>query len=203
MGNWKDAEALKRITAKNIIRLRTAHHLTQFELGEKINYSDKAVSRWERGEAVPDAFVLLQLSELFDVSVDELLREPPEGPPSLKTPGEYRINYKTIMGISLIGVWTLSLFSFVLLFLVGRVEWKIFVYTLPISCVVLLVLNSLWGDRKRNLYIISVLIWGVLAAVYVSFLSKNWWILFLLGVPAQVIVCLCFHIRIRSPLHKK
>ena len=56
---------LKRIVATNIATLRVNAHLTQFELGEKINYSDKAVSRWERGEAVPDAYVLLQLAELF------------------------------------------------------------------------------------------------------------------------------------------
>ena len=75
MENWKDVDALKKITAQNLIRLRTSHHLTQFELGEKISYSDKAVSRWERGEAVPDAYVLLQLSEIFHVTVDDLLHE--------------------------------------------------------------------------------------------------------------------------------
>lgn len=206
MENWKDVDGLKKITAQNLIRLRTAHHLTQFELGEKISYSDKAISRWERGEAVPDAYVLLQLSKIFHVTVDDLLREHPEQEdikPGKKHAGEYLINYKTITGISLIGVWTLALFSFVLLFLFGHVEWMIFVYTLPVSLVLLLVLNSLWGNRKNNLFIISALIWSILAAVYLSFLEQNWWILFLLGVPAQIIACLCFHIRIRLPIHKK
>lgn len=206
MENWKDVDGLKKITAQNLIRLRTSHHLTQYELGEKISYSDKAVSRWERGEAVPDAYVLLQLSEIFHVTVDYLLHEHPEGEqksPGKKHAGGYLINYKTITGISLIGLWTLSLFSFVLLFLFGHVEWMIFVYTLPVSFVLLLVLNSIWGNRKNNLFIISALIWSTLAAVYLSFLSHNWWILFLLGIPAQMITCLCFHIRIRVPIHKK
>lgn len=206
MENWKDVDALKKITAQNLIRLRTSHHLTQFELGEKISYSDKAVSRWERGEAVPDAYVLLQLSEIFHVTVDDLLHEHTEEEVKKnrkKHTEGYLINYKTITGISLIGVWTLALFSFVLLFLFGHVEWMVFVYTLPVSFIVLLVLNSIWGDRKKNLFIISALIWSILAAVYLSFIEQNWWILFLLGIPAQVITCLCFHIRIRVPIHKK
>nr|MDD6336475.1 helix-turn-helix transcriptional regulator [bacterium] len=189
---------LKKIVAQNIIALRNAHHLTQYELGEKINYSDKAVSRWERGEAIPDAFVLLQLSQLFGVSVDYLLHEhsqgeqhPPEAPPI-----QPRINYKAITMISVIGVWTVALFAFIVLFLLGRVAWIVFPYALVVSLIVLIVLNSLWGNRRHNLYMISALMWSVLAAIYLTFLTHNCWMLFLLGIPAQAIIFLCFHIRL-------
>ena len=63
-----------------------------------------------------------------------------------------------------------------------------------LALILLLVLNSLWGKRRRNLYVISLLIWSILGAVYLSLLEKNWWILFLLGIPAQIITCLCFRI---------
>ena len=61
---------LKNIVSKNIIYLRKLNQMTQFELGKKLNYSDKAISKWERGEAIPDAYILKQMSELFHVSVD-------------------------------------------------------------------------------------------------------------------------------------
>ena len=64
---------LKLISASNIIKLRTEAGLTQAELGEKLNYSDKTISKWERGEAIPDAYVLTQMAEIFGVSVDYLL----------------------------------------------------------------------------------------------------------------------------------
>ena len=66
---------LKYNIAQNIYYLRTVNHMTQSELGEKLNYSDKAISKWERAEGMPDAFVLKQLSQLFNVSVDYLLSE--------------------------------------------------------------------------------------------------------------------------------
>ena len=64
---------LKLISASNIIRLRTEAGMTQAELGAKLNYSDKTISKWERGEAIPDAYVLTQLAAMFGVTVDYLL----------------------------------------------------------------------------------------------------------------------------------
>ncbi|MBR6646257.1 MAG: helix-turn-helix domain-containing protein [Clostridia bacterium] len=56
-----------------ISELRKEKKLTQKELAEKINVSDKAVSRWETGKGYPDVTSLVSLSEYFDVSVNELL----------------------------------------------------------------------------------------------------------------------------------
>jgi transcriptional regulator with XRE-family HTH domain len=68
-------EDYKRIIANNITELRKAVPLTQAELAEKLNYSDKAVSKWERGESIPDVIVLKQIAELFGVTVDYLLED--------------------------------------------------------------------------------------------------------------------------------
>lgn len=56
-----------------VSELRKEKKLTQKELAEKINVSDKAVSRWETGKGYPDVTSLVSLSEYFDVSVNELL----------------------------------------------------------------------------------------------------------------------------------
>ena len=52
------SDNLKTIIAKNIVLLRTGERLTQAELAERLNYSDKAVSKWERGESLPDIAVI-------------------------------------------------------------------------------------------------------------------------------------------------
>ncbi len=70
---------LKQIFAGNLSRLRLAHGWTQAELAEKLNYSDKTVSKWERGESIPDVSILKQISELFHISLDDLLSEPRQG----------------------------------------------------------------------------------------------------------------------------
>ena len=105
-------EELKLITASNIINLRTQAGMTQAELGSKLNYSDKTISKWERAEAIPDAFVLKQMGELFGVSVDNLLSSHDEWKPiPTEEPETEQVSYSTgrIIAIAVIGVWTLAL----------------------------------------------------------------------------------------------
>ena len=66
-------EDLKPIIARNISALRQAAGMTQMELAEALHYSDKAVSKWERGESLPDVTILKKISQLFEVTVDYLL----------------------------------------------------------------------------------------------------------------------------------
>lgn len=68
-------ENLKNILAQNLVKLRKASNMTQSELAEKLSYSDKAVSKWERGESLPDIEILYEISKLYNVTIDELLSE--------------------------------------------------------------------------------------------------------------------------------
>ena len=187
-------EQFRKTVAKNIAELRVANGYTQFELGEKINYSDKAVSKWERGESVPDAYVLKKLAGIFEVSVDYLLEEHPDDAKKPKA----RNKYKTITQISFLGTYTLAFFVFIVLWLCGINKWQIFVYAIPVSMIVLIVENALWGKRILSFLYISALVWGIIASVYVAFLSYNWWLLFLLGIPAEIIIWLCFRLKSRK-----
>ena len=65
---------LKENIAKNLVELRTQAKLTQLQLAEMLNYSDKAVSKWERGEAIPDLRVLIRLSEIYGISLDDIVK---------------------------------------------------------------------------------------------------------------------------------
>lgn len=186
-------EDLKLITANNIIALRTQAGMTQLELAEQLNYSDKSVSKWERGEAVPDAYVLKRMGEIFGVSVDYLLsaHEADESAPAQeRAPKQSRV----ITTISIVGIWTLALLGFIVCWLTGHLVWLIFVYAVPVSLITLLVLHSVWEAGKYNYWIIAALVLSILATVYLTLLEYNWWQLFLLSLPAELVVYLAFRI---------
>ena len=190
-------EDLKFITAANIISLRTKAGMTQAQLEELLNYSDKSVSKWERAEAVPDAYVLKHMSEIFGVSVDYLLSSHNDWEPiSQKQKRRYRS--EIIVLISMAGIWTLAFFIFIIGWILGHMLWLVFIYAVPISLITLLVFNSVWENGKRNYYIVSTLVASIFVMVYLTLLRWNPWQLLLLIIPAELIVFLAF--RVKKPL---
>lgn len=190
-------EDLKFVAAANIINLRTKASMTQAQLAELLNYSDKSVSKWERAESVPDAYVLKHMSEIFGVSVDYILSSHNDWEPvSNKRKRRYRSEVITL--ISLAGIWTLALLIFVIGWLFGHMLWMVFIYAIPVSLITLLVFNSIWEDGKRNYYIIATLVASIFLMLYLSLLHWNPWQLFLLLVPSEIIVYLCF--KVKKPL---
>ena len=192
-------EESKKIVADNIIRLRTSLGLTQAQLGEELNYSDKSVSKWERAESVPDVFVLKHIADMAGVTVDYLLTEH-DSDELIETDkeGERRYSRRFISLTVLAGIWALAVLVFVVLWLAGIISWIVFVCAVPVSLITMLVLNSIWGNRRNNLYIISLLVWSIICLVYLSALEQNWWQLFLVGVPAQIIIIFAFSIKKRQ-----
>ena len=190
-------EDLKFITAANIISLRTKAGMTQAQLAELLNYSDKSVSKWERAEAVPDAYVLKHMSEIFGVSVDYLLSSHNDWEPiSQKQKRRYRS--EIIVLISMAVIWTLAFFIFIIGWILGHMLWLVFIYAVPISLITLLVFNSIWENGKRNYYIVSTLVASIFVMVYLTLLRWNPWQLLLLIIPAEIIVFLAF--RVKKPL---
>ena len=204
-------EQLKPIIAKNIADLRTAKGMTQFELAEYLNYSDKAVSKWERAESVPDIAVLKKIAELFQVSLDYLVEEnhnSAEAPRNVMEIKRKSRNRKIITGLSILLVWLTATLIFVVLALspVDRTYlWMIFIYAIPAALIVWLVFNSMWFNSRTNYLIISLLMWSVLAAIFLSFLvfGKNIWLVFLLGVPGQIIILLWSRLIGKKKIFKK
>lgn len=206
-------EQLKQYLGIHIMTHRKGMGLTQAGLAEKLNYSDKAVSKWERGESIPDVLTLLQLADLFGVKVDDLLSDPnrlPENTGAVVGKMEKAVektlkrkaDKKSILGLSSLLVWFLALLSFVV---VSSLEieksWMAFIYAIPADAIVRLSLLSAWRDYRWNKSLISVMVWGVLLSLYLSlllFLQVNVWKLFLLGVPGQIAVLLWFRM-IRKP----
>ena len=195
---------LKLISASNIIKLRTEAGLTQAELGEKLNYSDKTISKWERGEAIPDAYVLTQMAEIFGVTVDYLLSshdawESPEQQESRQEETGYSVNM--IIAISVLGVWTMALTIFVLLWLFDIILWETFVVALPVSILTYMVLICVFRRHRQLQFVIAAFVLSLFILLYFTLPMQKPWQLFLIAIPAEIIVFLSCNIR-RRPRKK-
>ncbi|MBR7122862.1 MAG: helix-turn-helix transcriptional regulator [Oscillospiraceae bacterium] len=204
-----DDEKLKKQIGANIAAYRKRGGMTQAGLAEKLNYSDKAVSKWERGESVPDVTTLVQLANLFDVSVNELLVDPDALPENTGTVERImglavektlkrKADKKIIFALSSVLVWFVALLLFVVLSsLEIPKSWLSFIYAVPVDAIVLLSLRSAWKDFRWNQVLISVIMWGGLLSLYFTLLvllQLNIWKLFLLGIPGQIAVLLWFRL---------
>ena len=195
---------LKLISASNIIKLRTEAGLTQAELGEKLNYSDKTISKWERGEAIPDAYVLTQMAEIFGVTVDYLLSshdawESPEQQAARQEEAGYSVNM--IIAISVLGVWTMALTIFVMLWLFDIILWETFVVALPVSILTYMVLICVFRRRRHLQFVIAAFVLSLFILLYFTLPMQKPWQLFLIAIPAEIIVFLSCNIR-RRPRKK-
>ena len=200
-------EKLKVQIGTNISNLRKRQGLTQAGLGEKLNYSDKAVSKWERGESVPDILTLVSIAEVLGVTVDDLLSDPnalPEQTGSVQQVMDQvvqktlkrKADKRIIVYLSSLLVWFVALFVYVVLSSMGiSKSWLAFFLAIPADAIVVLSLRSAWRDFRSNRTLISVLMWGSLLAVYMFLLvllHANVWRIFLLGIPGQAAIWLWF-----------
>ena len=195
---------LKLVTASNIIKLRTGKGMTQAELGAKLNYSDKTISKWERGEAIPDAYVLTQLAELFGVSVDFILSSHDKWEkPRENEVEEVRYSVEHIVAIAVIGVLTAFLIAFVTLWLLGIVEWRLFLLALSAAVLVYMILICVFKRTRHLQYVIALFVASLFLVVYFFLPKTNPWQLFLILIPAEVLVFLACNVKKRHRHQKK
>lgn len=199
-------EELKLRLGANITRYRKARAMTQAELAQRLNYSDKAVSKWERGESVPDVLTLTQIAQEFGVTVNELiygdeLPPAPEPEPEEESREPVRsgkpLHTKSIVQkLVTILVWFVALFIYILVDGFGLpYGWLAFVVAVPVNAIVLLSLRSAWGLFGWNMALVSIIVWGVAALIYmVIYVSSGirMWRIFLMGALGQAAVVLWF-----------
>ncbi|MBQ2816229.1 MAG: helix-turn-helix transcriptional regulator [Clostridia bacterium] len=200
-------EDLKPIIAKNIIDLRRAADITQAQLAEKLNYSDKAVSKWERGEAIPGITTLKEIADLFGVTVDYLISAEHETENQIKREfsERQRRNHLIITLLSTTIVWLVATIIYVIISLSTEFRlskaWLVFVFAVPVSCVITLVFNSIWGKKKRNFLIISLLLWTVLISfclvLFLSLQKAYFWLVLAIGIPSQIMILLSSGLKFR------
>ena len=191
---------VKQIIGTNLTELRKKKHLTQAELAAKLNYSDKAISKWEHGDAVPSIENLLEICEFYGITLDQLINENTKNLKPKDEEKQNKVNKLVVTLLSFFTVWTLGTIVYVFLdLLLIKNEWLVFIWCVPVSSIVLIVFNGIWGKRKYSFFLVTVLIWSLITGIYLTFLIKynlNLWLLFTIGVPGTIITILWSRIKL-------
>lgn len=191
---------IKETISENLVNFRKANKMTQLELAEKVGYSDKAVSRWEHGEVVPDVETLDRLAGIFGIPIALFFEENPN--PVKEKKIKLQIGNKlTIALLSIVSVW----FLVTVIYIYSKVithenPWQLFVLAVPISFVLAIVFNAVWGSRTYFFIYLSAFVWSMITYFYLIWIEYNIWIIFFTGIPLQIAIVLMANLK---PTKKK
>ena len=197
-------KTLARIVSKNLVAFRRHAGFTQLELAEKLKYSDKSISKWERGEGLPDVTTLKELADLYSTTVDALLS--PNTKPEKSSKLDWKDLRKRRFIISLFAVvfvWVMAVVVYsCIIWADGGNFWLIFVYALPISATVLYIFNIIWRNKLFNIIVISFIGWSLALSVFLTIPGQYMWLTFVIAAAGQVLA-LVWMFYLREKLRKK
>lgn len=172
--------------AKNLTTLRKKNKLTQLELAKLLNYSDKAVSKWENGESVPGIEVLHRLSKIYNVSLDYIVGEKTEQTPVNITPVIKKKRH-IITLLSIVVVWFVALLFYTAFDIFSDIKiWILFCWAVPASMIVAIVFDAIWNNHRALFWLVSALIWSMLVCTSLQFFDYNIWQILFIGIPLQI-----------------
>ena len=184
---------LNDILSENLVFLRKHHGLKQSDIAEKLNYSDKTISKWETGEIIPSVENLIELCKLYDVTLDQITNKIDfDSFENEKPAKDYSRRNKLIISLlSISAVWVLATVVFAYALIISNFNaWTVFVWAVPISSVIAIIFNSLWGKIKMNYVYISILLWSFITCIYLQFVEYNLIALYFIGIPGQIAILL-------------
>ncbi len=185
-------ENFNMVVAKNLASYRKLNGFTQLDLAEKLNYSDKAISKWERGECLPDVYTLNLIADLYEISVNDLLSSKPK----LKTPSKKTGKFFVPL-LSITAVWLVAILSFFFLEIFlpnGKSNYLAFIVAIPVCFIILTIFTCIYHNFVGEFISISALVWTIILTLDISFTSIYSGISFLyvVGIPLQVAIILWF-----------
>ena len=217
-------ENLASVVGRNLSILRKSKGMTQQELAQEINYSDKSISKWELGYALPSVDVLKDFAQFYGVSIDYLVSEQTEE--NLQSVGANttvdakvkRANQIIVIAMTVTFVFLVA----VCVFFSGyynpfkiRPEgtpahkglWVIFVWMVPVSFA--LVAAECWHyyhNRLLHVILCSAFMWTLLLSFCVQFQYYNeepevLWYILVVGIPIQIILILWGNFRPKRKDH--
>lgn len=185
-------EDLKYIVSKNLVKLRQNAKLTQLELAQKIQYSDKSISKWERGESLPDLEVLVKLSQIYGVSLNSFI----EKDEKKLIPKKLKASSHTIISLLSAGlVFLAASIVFVVMFMIPStktISWICFLYAIPLSAIVLLVLSIRWKNLLSQAIFCSIILWGLILSVCISINYSDIWSICVMGFILELLIIFWF-----------
>lgn len=183
-------EKLQQLIAENIAYYRKQNGDTQAELAEKLNYSDKSVSKWERAEGTPDIFILSKIADLYHITVQDLLRE--KKVPKAAT----RHLLVTLLSVGLVWLVMTTLFCFSkILNVLSPWAWLVFIYGIPITGIVCQVFSALWWGRIAQVISCSLILWGIGLSLVLSLQIEGVFLLFIICAVLEVLIILFYLLR--------
>lgn len=193
-------DELKSIIAKNLIYYRTQAKMTQYEIAQKLNYSDKSISKWERGAGIPDIFILKQLADMYGVKVDDFFNENDFSKPQTqqeKSTKKLGTIFITLISVGL--VWFLACIAFVtMLWLKIPKAWLAFITAIPTSCLVLIVLTRIWYKLYVSGIFVSAFVWSLALTIYLFTINTHTYYLFIVCIPLQVLIVFWYILRYKT-----
>ncbi|MBQ7226241.1 MAG: helix-turn-helix transcriptional regulator [Clostridia bacterium] len=182
---------VKAIVAKNLSTLRKGKGITQAELAEQFNYSDKAVSRWEHGDTLPDINVLYELCTFYGITMNDLVSEECsviKDELHEKNAKRYRL-WLGILAAMVVWLGATILFTYSQM-IERRGYWIAFIWAIPLSCLVLQYFCRNIFNWITKFVFTSICIWSVVAAIYFHMLvayNANLWMVYLIGIPMEAL----------------
>lgn len=185
----------KEIIAKNLEYYRKRAKLSQLELSQKLNYSNKNISKWENAETTPSIFVLNKIAKLYNIKVDDLLNESTiEKEEKSKTnkailDGKKKTMFRLAMlALANAIMFTLCTIAIYVLGLVNLTEfnkWMLYLYLTPFTILSILIYVRVIY-KYVSLILISLFGWLICVCVYVSLIDViNISLIFVLGSAYQ------------------
>lgn len=195
--------------AANLAELRKEENLTQAEFAAQFNYSDKAVSKWERGDSLPDVVMLKTIADLYGLRVDDLLTDGGVAAARAAAAGTggkqhdaYLMPKVLIAAMWVTMVWVVAVVVFLYSqFSIGKMYWMAFVWAVPVSFAVAFLFSRHWeGETTLQCVFASLFVWSTITAFYFQYLEYNIWAAFFVGVPVQIALILGAKLR-RAGVH--
>jgi transcriptional regulator with XRE-family HTH domain len=177
-------ENIRNIVAKNLVTLRKEKGLTQLELAQKINFSDKALSRWEKGEVLPDIETIEKLSNVYNVSISSILENQDDNPKTkFAMPTKKDILSQAFL---ICEIWVMVGVIYAYFRLSKGINfWPIFLWGVPATALFLIIQNRKNPNNILCFIYATIFVWSFITSLYLYMLKANPWYFFLLGVPIQ------------------
>lgn len=187
---------IKTTVASNLIALRKSKGLTQADVANALNYSDKSVSKWEHADSLPDISILSALADMYGVTLDYLTHEDAEEQLAYVN-GKHKPDRERQLTIEILAV-TIILLCSTVAFVYGYcfrevqyVFWQAYLWAIPASSILLLYFNRVWHKNiLASIILKSILLWSLLLCIYLQFFDYKLWMIFIIGVPIEVIFIL-------------
>ena len=188
-------ENVKETIAKNLVELRKSKKITQQELARRLNYSDKAISRWEHAETLPDIETLCRICDIYGVKFEYLLqKEQPKknNPNVIKDDMPNRV---VILLVAAVSIWLAAILCYTSTYILFETnEWTVFIWAIPVCSIVCQIANRfLFQSKIMNVICASITGWSLILSIYLQLMknfNENLWLLFILGIPIQSLIIL-------------